>query len=71
MPMLIVGDREGTTKRLCDKEFAERSVELSGATASKLLFYWVMTGNPSNCSENDLVLFVRSFGFVSPFWLLR
>ena len=26
--------------------------------------------NPSNCSENSLVLFVRFFGFVSPFGLL-
>ena len=39
--------------------------------ASKPLFYWVMTGNPSNCSENSLVLFVRFFGFVGPFWLLK
>ena len=31
--------------------------------------YWPVT--PSNCSENSLVLFVRFFGFVSPFWLLN
>ena len=36
--------------------------------ASKPFFYWVMTGNPSNCSENSLVLFVRFFGFMGPFW---
>ena len=26
---------------------------------------------PYNCSDNSLVLFVRFFGFVSPFWLLK
>ena len=26
----LVGDRKGTAKRLCDKDFAERSGELSG-----------------------------------------
>ena len=25
-----IGDRKGTTKKLCDKDFAERSGELSG-----------------------------------------
>ena len=33
--------------------------------ASKPLFYWVV---PSNCSENSLVLFVRSFGFGVLVW---
>ena len=28
---LQLGDRKGTTKKLCDKDFAERSGELSGA----------------------------------------
>ena len=38
-----VGDRKGTTKKLCDKDFAERSGELSGVrSASTPLFYWVM-----------------------------
>ena len=62
-----VGDRRGTTKKLGDKDFAERSVELSGAICLKTL---VLLGDdlvtPSNCSENSLALFVRFFGFVSP-----
>ena len=35
--------------------------------ALKRLFYWVV---PSNCSENSLALFVRSFGFGVRFWAL-
>ena len=30
-------EREGTTKKLCDKDFAERSGELSGALCLKTL----------------------------------
>ena len=37
-----LGHREGTTKKLCDKDFAERSSELSGATCLKTL---VLLGN--------------------------
>ena len=64
------GDRKGTTKKLRDKDLAERSGALSGAICLKTL---VLQANvtPSNCSENYLVLFVRFFGFVSPFWLLN
>ena len=66
------GDRKGTTKKLCDKDLAERSGELSGAICLKTL---VLLGNDlvaqSNCSEDSLVLFVRFFGFVGPFWLLK
>ena len=36
------GDRKGTTKKLCDKDFAERSGELSGAICLKTL---VLLGN--------------------------
>ena len=65
------GDRKGTTKKLCDKDFAERSDELSGAICLKTI---VLLGNdpviPSNCSDNSLVLLMRILGFVSPFWLL-
>ena len=61
------GDRKGITKKLCDKDFAERSGELSGAICLKTL---ALVGNdlvaPSNSSESSLVLFVRFFGFVSP-----
>ena len=68
--MSNLGDRKGTTKKLCDKNFAERSGELSAAICLKTL---VLQGNdpvvPSNCSENSLVLFMRFFGFVSPFFL--
>ena len=64
-PFARIGDRKGTTKKLCDKDFPERSGELSGAICLKTL---VLLGNdlvtPSNCSENSLVLFVRYFGFV-------
>ena len=60
-------DRQGTTKKLCDKDFAEHAGELSGAVCLKTL---VLMGNdpvtPSNRSENSLVLFVRCFGSVSP-----
>ena len=34
---LLFGDREGTTKKLCDKDSAERSGELSGAIRLKTL----------------------------------
>ena len=37
-----LGDRKGTTKKLCDKDFAERSGELSGAICRKTL---VLLGN--------------------------
>ena len=68
-----IGDRQGTTKKLRDKDFAERSGELSGAICLKTL---VLLGNdpvtPWNCSDNSsLVLFVQAFGFVSPSWLLK
>ena len=60
------GDRKGATKKLCDKDFAERSGELSGAICLQTLvtlFYWVMTGNP-------LELFRKVFGAVRAiFWL--
>ena len=64
----ILGDRKGTTKKLCDKDVAERLGELSRVIC---LETFVSLGNdlvaPSNCSEKSLVLFVRSFGFVEPF----
>ena len=67
----MVGDRKGTTKKPCDEDFAEHSGELSGVICLKTL---VLLDNepvtPSNCSENSLVLFVRFFGFVGPFWLV-
>ena len=59
------GDRKGTTKKLYDKDFAERSGELCGAICLKPLFYWIMTDNP-------LELFRKFFGAVRPnFWLCR
>ena len=33
----ILGDRKGTTTKLCDKGFAEHSDELSGAICLKIL----------------------------------
>ena len=51
----MFGDRKGTTKELCDKDFAERSGKLSGAVCLKTL---VLLGNDpmdlSNCSEQHL-----------------
>ena len=38
----IFGDRKGTTKKLCDKDLAERSSEVSGAICLKPL---VLLGN--------------------------
>ena len=35
--LLTVGDRKGATKKLCDKDLAERSGELSGAICLKTL----------------------------------
>ena len=47
---------KGTTKKLCDKDFAERSGELSGAICLKpLVLYWINAGNP-------LELFRKFFG---------
>ena len=40
--LLLFGDRKGATKKLCDKHFAERSGELSGAICLKTL---VLLGN--------------------------
>ena len=54
-----IGDRKGTTKRLCDKDFAERSGELSGVICLKILVLLVNDPvAPLDCSENSLVLFV-------------
>ena len=36
-PRLRIGDRKGTTKKLCDRDLAERSGELSGAICIKTL----------------------------------
>ena len=60
MPKVLVlnWDRKGTTKKLCDKDFAEHSGELSGAICLNTpCFRWVMTGNP-------LELFRKFFGAV-------
>ena len=65
----LIGDRTGTAKKLCDKDLAERSGELSGF-ASKPLFYWVMTNNPLEVFRKFFGAVRAIFGFVSPFWLL-
>ena len=62
----VIGDRKGTTKKLCDKDFAERWGELSGAIRLKTL---VLLGNDGKtprivqkilwcCSCDFLVLWV-------------
>ena len=55
---------KGTTKKLCDKDFAERSGELSGAICLKtLVLLGIITGSP-------LELFRKFFGAVRAiFWL--
>ena len=67
----LLGSKTVPQKKLCDKDFAERSGEFSGAICLQTL---VLLGNhpvaPSNCSDNFLVLFVRFFCFVGPLWLL-
>ena len=59
-------EQKRTAKKLCDKDFAERSGKLSGATRLQTL---VLLGTdlltPSKCSEKSLVLFVQFFGFVT------
>ena len=40
--VLLLGDRKGTTKKLLDKDFGERSGELSGVICLKTL---VLLGN--------------------------
>ena len=62
------GQKKALQKKLCDKDIAERSGELSGLKTLVLLGTDPVT--PSNCSENSLALFVRFFGFVSSSWLL-
>ena len=58
---MYIRARKGTPKNFSDKDFAELSGELSGAIASKPLFYWVAR---SKCSEKkNFGLFVQFFGF--------
>ena len=53
-----IGDRKGTTKKLCDKDL----LNFLARFASQPLFYWVMTGNP-------LEFFRKFFGAVGAiFW---
>ena len=59
-----IGDRKRTTKKLCDKHFAERPGELSGAIRLKAL---ILLGNDP-C--NPLGLFRKFFGALRAiFWL--
>ena len=60
-----LGNRKGNTKKLCDKDFAERSGELSGAICLKTL---VLLGNDPATPSNFFRQFLRFLGFVSPFW---
>ena len=59
----LFGDRKGATKKLCDKDFAERFSDAVCLKHSKSLFYWVMTREP-------LELFRKFFGAVrAVLWL--
>ena len=61
------GDRKGTAKKLCDKDFAERSGELSGAICLKTLVLLITT---LIMTSNPLELFRNFFGAVrANFWL--
>ena len=62
-------DRQGITKNLCDKGFAELSGELSGVICLQTL---ALLGNALELFRKVLVvLFVRLFGYVSPFRPLK
>ena len=65
-----IGDRKGSPKKLCDKDFAKRSDELSGAICLKTQLN--MTGKPLKLFRK-LFGAVRAFffGFVGPFRLLN
>ena len=69
-PELSWGQKKVPQRNCVTKILPNVRVNFLVRFASKPLFCWVMTGNPSNCSENSLVLFVRFFGFVGPFRLL-
>ena len=63
----LIGDRKGTTKKLCDKDFAERSGELSGAICLKTL---VLLGNdPVTPRIVQKILWCCSCNFLA-LWLL-
>ena len=55
-PVQCFGDRQGTTKKVCDKGFAELSCAICLKNLAVLGSHPVV---PSNCSEYALVLFVR------------
>ena len=58
------GDRKGTTKKLCDKDFAERSGELSGAICFKTLgLLKSRTGTAETISQEPQGLVVK-FSFI-------
>ena len=61
---LHIGDRKGTTKKVRDKDFAERSGELSSAMSLKTL---VLLGNEKLFGAVRAIFWL----FVSPFWLLN
>ena len=64
--MILVGTEKGTTKKLCDKDFAERSGELFGAICLKTLVLLESDRSPPRivqkilwcCSREFLVLWV-------------
>ena len=65
---IVVGTEKVPQRNCVPKILPNVQVNFLVRFASKTL---VLLGNdpvtPSNCSENSLVLFVRFFGFVSPF----
>ena len=64
-----LGDRKDTTEKLCDKDFAERSGELSGVICLKTLVlfcYWAMIGNTPRIVQKTLTSLNKE---VRPFFL--
>ena len=61
-PLQLFGDRESATKKLCDKDFAERSGELSGAICLQTL---VLLSN----DRQPLGFFRKFFGAVRVIFL--
>ena len=61
--------REKVPQRNCVTKIL-RNVRVNFLVRSALVLLDNDPAIPSNCSENSLVLSVRFFGFVGPFWLL-
>ena len=57
----MFGDRKGTTKKLCGKDFAERSGELSGAICLRTLVLLENDRQPPRVVQKILWYYSREF----------